>query len=211
MTRTAPVRSRPSHDIAKGPSMGRCADLRDGAPASPGTPRKAALVFCITRTPPLFTAARPRGGDWLTDDLSAWQAAGVSHVVSLLTAREAVALGLGHAQARCRAAGLGYTHLPIPDRAVPGSTGAFHAGLTPARRTLAAGRGVLTHCRQGIGRASLAAGALLVEAGAAPAAAWARIERARGCVVPDTLEQRRWLAAYAGWIRLRRLWPTSCG
>ena len=37
---------------------------------------------------------------------------------------------------------------------------------------------------------------LLVEAGVNPAEAFDRIERARGCPVPDTLEQRVWVERY---------------
>ena len=35
----------------------------------------------------LAMAARPRGGDWLEDDLSSWKREGVDTVLSLLTPR----------------------------------------------------------------------------------------------------------------------------
>lgn len=59
---------------------------------------------------------------------------------------------------------------------------------------LARGHNVVVHCRMGIGRSSLvAAGALRARGRQAPDA-WAAVSAARG-EVPDTPEQRHWLAA----------------
>ncbi|MEU3554682.1 hypothetical protein [Streptomyces fragilis] len=63
---------------------------------------------------------------------------------------------------------------------------------------LRAGAHVVTHCRFGIGRASLLAAALLVLNGVDPETAWARIEQARGLAVPDTPEQRGWASCLVG-------------
>ena len=41
----------------------------------------------------LAMAARPRGGDWLEDDLSSWKQAGTDTVLSLLTPEEEEDLG----------------------------------------------------------------------------------------------------------------------
>jgi hypothetical protein len=43
----------------------------------------------------LAIAARPRGGEWLYDELSSLHAAGVDVIVSLLTEEETIELGLG--------------------------------------------------------------------------------------------------------------------
>jgi hypothetical protein len=42
----------------------------------------------------LAIAARPRGGDWLEDELKGWSESGVKVVVSLLETDEAIALGV---------------------------------------------------------------------------------------------------------------------
>lgn len=39
-------------------------------------------------------AARPRGGDWLEDEMKAWRRLGVTTIVSLLTPEEERELGL---------------------------------------------------------------------------------------------------------------------
>jgi hypothetical protein len=56
---------------------------------------------------------------------------------------------------------------------------------------------VLTNCRQGIGRPAVIAAGLLVRAGLDPAAALSRVAAARGLPVPETDEQRHWVAALA--------------
>lgn len=154
-------------------------------------------------TPHLYTAARPRSGDWLTAELRAWQAGGITHVVSLLTPAESMTLDLVDEGRLASQLGLAFSTVPIVDRQPPSSSLAFHTALAPARACLAEGGCVLAHCRQGIGRASLTAAALLVDAGWSPADAWQRIAQARGRPVPDTDEQRRWLTQYAAWCALR--------
>ncbi len=59
------------------------------------------------------------------------------------------------------------------------------------------GKGVVVHCRMGIGRSSLMAGTVLVLSGATSDEAWARLSRARGTVVPDTFVQKTWLDEFA--------------
>lgn len=53
----------------------------------------------------------------------------------------------------------------------------------------------MTHCRYGIGRASLLAAAVLVREGVDADEAWQRIGVARGHVVPDTDEQQHFIAS----------------
>ncbi len=36
----------------------------------------------------LAIAARPRGGDWIADEIASWRGSGVDVIVSLLTAEE---------------------------------------------------------------------------------------------------------------------------
>ncbi|MFK4227845.1 hypothetical protein [Streptomyces sp. NPDC019890] len=57
---------------------------------------------------------------------------------------------------------------------------------------LRAGAHVVTHCRAGIGRASLLAASLLILNGVDPDTAWNSLEHARELSVPDTDEQREW-------------------
>jgi len=151
-------------------------------------------LFTIPRPGPgqLATMARPRGGDWLTDELSSLRRAGVDVLVCALTDPELLELGLTDEPAASHTAKLEFIAIPIPDRGVPDP-----AAVTPILEVLhghlAAGRHVVIHCRNGIGRASLLAAALLLREGLHPHQAWDRITAARGLPVPDTDQQRAWL------------------
>ena len=62
---------------------------------------------------------------------------------------------------------------------------------------LSEGKRVAIHCRAGVGRSALLAAALLVAGGVEVEAAFRRVADARGCPVPDTPEQRAWVARLA--------------
>jgi len=62
---------------------------------------------------------RPRGNDWLADDLRILRQAGVDVLVSALTASEAEELGLSSEAQECVQNGLVFISFPIEDRSVP--------------------------------------------------------------------------------------------
>src|SRR3954447_4139102 len=72
----------------------------------------------------LLIVPRPRGGDWLTDEVAAWRRAGVDVVLSLLTPAETNDLVIASEEAACRANGISFMSFPIPDRGVPESRSA---------------------------------------------------------------------------------------
>ncbi len=152
-----------------------------------------ATLFTVDQPGPgqLSTMAKPRGGDWLTDEMAALREAGVDVLVCALTTPERHEVGLADEPSAARAAGLRFVAMPIPDRAVPDP-----ATVLPDLRRLAGqlrdGAHIVTHCRIGIGRASLLAAGILVLNGLPPDDAWQRLERARGLTVPDTPAQRDW-------------------
>lgn len=125
-------------------------------------------------------------------------AAGVEVIVCALTPDELADLDLVDAEEEARDAGMAFHRVPIPDFGVPEAEPELDEVLAAMR----AGRHVLVHCRGGVGRSSLLAGALLVLDGASPEAAWQAIARARGRDVPETDEQRAWLSTFAA----RRFW-----
>jgi protein-tyrosine phosphatase len=149
----------------------------------------------------LGIAPRPRGGDWLDDEIKAWRLSGVDCVVSALTPAEEVELELVEEQAACQKNGLRFVSLPIADRGVPSSPSAFQETVAELTENLNAGQTVLVHCRQGIGRASLIAASVLAETGEGPDSAFARIQRSRARPVPDTEEQRNWVRRFAASAR----------
>lgn len=145
---------------------------------------------------------RPRAGDWLEDEVASWRRQGLDVIVSLLEDAEVAELGLEAEAAACEKAGLSFRRLPIPDRGVPASAAAVAQLVTDLIGELRAGRGVGLHCRIGVGRSALIAACVLTALGVPAEAAWQGIEKSRGQSVPDTAEQRAWVAVdeqVAGW------------
>jgi len=140
---------------------------------------------------------RPRGEDWLGDEVRSWREAGLSVVASLLTPEESSEFGLEAEAEISRRAGLEFHSLPIPDLGVPPSRAAMADLAEALERALSAGKNVAVHCRQGIGRSSLAVASVLVTAGVPPGEAFRDIAAARGTQVPETVEQRRWVETFA--------------
>jgi protein-tyrosine phosphatase len=140
---------------------------------------------------------RPRGGDWLDDEMKGWRQAGADAVVSLLERHEAQDLGLDQESKYCEANEMEFYSLPIVDRSVPDSDADAMRLLTVLEEALDRGKNVVIHCRQGIGRAGLIASTLLVERGVTPSEAVRRVGAARHAPVPETAAQRAWVESFA--------------
>ena len=140
---------------------------------------------------------RPRGNDWLEDEVRSRKSSGIEAVVSLLTADEETELGLEEEERFSKSNGLIYVSYPVPDRSVPRNFGRSVRLIREIEGWLAEGKNVVLHCRQGIGRSALMAACLLVSAGFQPDIAFARLRKARGCEVPETEEQRQWVMQFS--------------
>ena len=136
----------------------------------------------------LAVSARPRGGDWLDEELAGWRKSGVDEVVSLLTPEEVESLELQNEAAHATGAGMQFRSFPIIDRWVPASK--LHAlrFIEGLDADLVFGKNVSIHCRQGIGRAGLIAASLLVARGWQFADAFEQVSTARGITVSETTE-----------------------
>ena len=145
----------------------------------------------------LALAARPRGDDWLESDVADWKSEGIGAVLSLLTLEEQRELGLRDESNEVRRQGLEFFSFPIPDLQVPRSEAKLAETLDQLTHDLSAGKNVLVHCRQGIGRTGLVAVCLLIKSGLSPGAAVDLASAARGMAVPETPEQRDWIERYA--------------
>lgn len=158
-----------------------------------------ARLFSIQTSSPghLSTMARPRGGDWLLDEIIAIREAGVDILVSLLTADEVDELDLSREATYCQSQQITFLSFPIPDLTAPPFSPPTFAFLTQLQTLLSEGKHVAIHCRMGIGRSSLIAASLLVLQGFSPDRAFDLISAARGHIVPDTPEQRSWVERYA--------------
>jgi len=145
----------------------------------------------------LAVAPRPRGGDWLKEDIARWRRSGINAVLSLLTPDEEKDLDLRDEAGEVRAQGMEFSSFPIPDRQIPKSEAKWSEVLERVDRDLSTGKNVLVHCRQGIGRSGMVGACLLVRKGMSPGAAIESVSAVRGISVPETAEQRDWIDHYA--------------
>lgn len=145
----------------------------------------------------LVISARPRGGDWLEDEIAGWRRSGVDAIVSLLTPQENKDLQLCEESALSQARGLQFVSLPVEDRGVPPSWDEVSRVVAKASEMLRQGRNVAVHCRQGIGRSGMIAAALLIKEGSAPDHALKLISEVRGLPVPETPEQLAWVREFS--------------
>ncbi|MEM7133268.1 MAG: tyrosine protein phosphatase [Chloroflexota bacterium] len=143
---------------------------------------------------------RPRGNEWLADDVRALREQGVNVLVSFLESKEQSELGLTSEPIVAEEMGIRYLNFPIPDFQVPDSLQGTRLFIQQIVQLLDEGRTVGIHCRQSVGRSGLISAAVLVEQGDRAEEAFARVEKARGCSVPDTPEQRQWVERYAKMI-----------
>lgn len=146
--------------------------------------------------PGLAIVLRPRGNDWLEDELQRMKSRGVSTLVSLLEASEAEELGLAQEAELAQRSGLVFLTYPIPDRQLPNETTAFHRFVSQLAQRMSSGERIGIHCRASIGRSTMLAACVLIHLGWAPEIALEKIEAVRGCPVPDTAEQRNWILHY---------------
>ena len=141
----------------------------------------------------LAVASRPRGGDWLEDEITGWRKAGLDVVVSLLEKDEAAQFELGHEGEVAESKGVRFISFPIPDRGVPASTREALSLFSRIAAALDEGKNVALHCRQGIGRSGLIAAGVLLTSGMGVDKALEVVGAARGEAIPETPAQLQWI------------------
>ena len=148
-------------------------------------------------TPSLAIVPRPRGKDWLYDEMRAMRQAGIDVLVSMLEPAEAKELGLDEEEIAARRAGMRFISFPIPDRAIPSDIDQFDRLVSLLDRLVKEGKRIGVHCRACIGRSTVVLASVLVGSGMTDDEAWKLIRAARGVPVPDTSEQREFVAGRA--------------
>jgi len=149
-------------------------------------------VFWIADTG-LAIVLRPRGGDWLENDLQRIHMAGIQTIVSTIEASESRELGLEEEGRTVERLGMRFISYPLEDRSVPSDREAFTAFVVKLGRRLQSGEKIGVHCQGCIGRSTVVTASTLIKLGWDPERALDEIEDARGCSVPDTEEQRDWI------------------
>lgn len=139
-------------------------------------------------------------GDWdrdLGSDLRVVHDWGAKIVVTLLEDFEFEEVQVEALGEMVQALGMGWIHLPIPDKQAPG------AGFSPAwavagpliHACLQRGGKILIHCMGGIGRTGTIAAQILMERGVPTEQAMAEVRRVRKGAI-ETVVQEQYLAAW---------------
>jgi protein-tyrosine phosphatase len=145
----------------------------------------------------LSVVPRPRGYDWLVEEVAEWKRAGIDTVVSLLTGVEMREFGLMDECARCSESGVSFISFPIDDMNVPRDVEAAIELVHSLEQKLNDASHIAIHCRQSIGRSGLIAASLMVMHGEKVDEVVANLSEMRGRPVPETDEQLQWLRSLA--------------
>ena len=145
---------------------------------------------------PLAVVLCPQGGRDLEREMAHLKRSGVQTLVSLLSHDQVDMLSLGREEMLAERAGMEFLHFPIPDHELPPDAKAFRAFVADLAQRVQAREHIGIHCWGSIGRATVTAACTLIHLGWEPRAALAAVETARGCPVPDTEEQERWILNY---------------
>jgi protein-tyrosine phosphatase len=145
----------------------------------------------------LAVMPRPDGGDALADHLNRLRGKGVDKLICALTPGERDLLGLKAEPEAARQAGLSFVEFPIPDFSVPDAEELLALAKQIAK-DVRKGYFVVVHCRGGIGRSAVVAGAALIAMGAGADEAMRLVSEARGVPAPETEEQRALLRRLEG-------------
>ena len=151
-------------------------------------------IYWIENSGPgrLAILARPRGEDWLENEIQGWREAGVDVVVSLLTEADNSYLGLSAEAELCRSNGLQFISFPIEDFGVPDSLEEALQLVRELNDLLTKGKNIGFHCQGCIGRSPLIASCVLMFSGASPERAFELVSVARGYPIPEAPEQAAW-------------------
>jgi len=144
----------------------------------------------------LAVMPRPRGDDWLREEVSGWVQCRIDTVVSLLQSGESRELGLRDEAALCLEHAIQFVSFPIPDRGTPSSIPATAELVHDLVTQLRSGRGVAVHCRAGIGRTGILGACILLRLGVPLPEVFPMLSRSRTLPMPDTQAQLDWVARF---------------
>jgi len=139
------------------------------------------------------TMARPRGDDWLEDEIKGLKLQQVDCLISLLEWSEIDELALQEEEAFCKKWEIEFINFPIEDVTVPNQETPFIQLTQRILDRINQNKKVVIHCRAGIGRSSILAAAVLIKAGFKVATVFEVIATYRKSRVPDTEEQKAWI------------------
>lgn len=160
--------------------------LRIDAVDYPDGPGRIGLTLCPGKEQP-----DAKTGAWARDleaDMEVIHRWGARAVVTLIEPQELEQLQVEGLPRAVKTRGMGWCHLPIPDRHAPDERfiSAWPESGLGLHLHLLRGENVLLHCMGGLGRTGTVAAQLLIETGMTPAEAIRRVRAVR----PNAIETR---------------------
>lgn len=137
--------------------------------------------------------ARPRGNDWLDDEIKWLKIREIDCLVSLLENSEEWELGLQKEGEICTNRGIEFINFPIKDVNTPKNESEFIQLANELANRIRENKKVVIHCRMGIGRASILAAAIMINLGFEGKDVFEIIGKYRKLKVPDTEGQKDWI------------------
>ena len=137
--------------------------------------------------------ARPRGNDWLEDEIIKLKQFGVTTIVSLLESDEILELEIEKEKEFCEKWKLDFINYPIGDRTIPKNESTFIELILKIDRELKKNQKIVIHCRMGIGRTSIVAAGILIKNGTPAELVFDNLTEKRTLSVPDTEQQKQWI------------------
>lgn len=138
--------------------------------------------------------ARPKGNDWLEDEILKLKNKKVNSIISLLEKSEIIELGLLREEELCQQHHIEFLHFPIADRNVPQNLQHFKSFVEQIITHLQQDKTLVVHCRMGIGRTSLLIASILkYQQSKSAGEIFNYLSEIRTLNVPDTNKQVEWV------------------
>lgn len=144
--------------------------------------------------------ARPRGNDWLEDEIKGLANRGIDCLVCLLEYHEIIELGLEKERKYAEENNIDFIHFPIEDVNTPKNENDYLKLIEQLFHILNTDKKIVIHCRMGIGRSSVLASGILIKNGVEPTTVFEKISKHRNLNVPDTEVQKNWVLNLANQI-----------
>lgn len=137
----------------------------------------------------LGMTARPKGGEWLSDEIQKLVNFNISTIISHLEQDEESELDITDESVLCRQNAIDFISYPIKDRNVPKDLNSYLDLITEIDKRLDKGEKIVIHCRMGIGRTGITAASVLTKNGWGENEVFRCLSEIRTLEMPDTQEQ----------------------
>ena len=147
--------------------------------------------------------ARPRGNDWLDDEIKLLKSREIDCLVSLLEKSEEWELGIQEEEEICKKWGIEFISFPIEDVSIPKNEIEFISLAESLGNRIYENKKVVIHCRMGIGRSSILVAAIMIRLGYEGKDVFEIIGKYRNLKVPDTEEQKNWILSRENALKMK--------